>query len=253
MWRKADARDSLGRSENGKRVATDWDKFVVPPEDDATPGSPESSWSKSDSGLPELVVTLEVLLDVRDIARLDMAELWPLKRALSRVDRDASVTSWAVDEPAPITEWRAGVARRASSSDVAGAILHALEPYHALMRRAQGGEPGVPVHLSIDRVMPIRRNAVMLAWFEQIKQVVGRDGAEREAWLRYWIAVNASTGTREDTARWHRGVRARAAAGSEVARSVLDSVTVRDRTMAQLDSITDPIDSVVDVPGITMS
>ena len=252
MGRSADARDSLGRSGNGKRMAADWDKFVVP-EDDGTLGSPRFSRSKSDAGLPELVVTLEVLLDVRDIARLDMAELWPLKRALSRVDGDAPVTSWAVDEPAAITEWRSDVARRARASDVAGAILHALEPYHALMRRAQEGEPGVPVHLSIDRVMPIRRNAVMLAWFEQIKQVVARDGAEREAWLRYWIAVNASTGTREDTAHWHRGVRARAAAGSAVARSVLESVTVRDRTMAQLDRVTGPIDSVADVPGITMS
>ena len=91
------------------------------------------------------------------------------------------------------------------------------------------------------------RGTLHLVAADELPELVGalanRESWRSEAWLRYWIAVNASTGTREDTARWHSGVRARAAAGSEVARSVLDSVTVRDRTMAQLDSAASPKDA----------
>ena len=133
--------------------------------------------------VPELVVILEALLDVRDIVLSDGDEVSHLRRALARVDRETSIATWPRAEPPAMTEWRQGVLRRAARSDVAAAILHALEPYHALIRRADPSRPVVVLHLPADRVTAVRQRAVMSAWCEQMEQMVNMGMAEglREA------------------------------------------------------------------------
>ena len=101
--------------------------------------------------------SLEALLDVRDIVLSDGGEVSHLRSALARVDRDTSIATWPRAEPPAMTEWRQGVLRRAARSDVAAAILHALEPYHALIRRADLSRPVAVLHLPTDRVTAVRR------------------------------------------------------------------------------------------------
>ena len=68
---------------------------------------------------PDLIVILEVMLDVKDIAQLDPEEVIQLWNALGQVDREASIASWSQTEPQAIWAWRQGVLRRAPMSDVA--------------------------------------------------------------------------------------------------------------------------------------
>ena len=197
-------------------------------------------------------MTLETLLDAKDIAVLDIVELWQLKTALVRVDRDTSLASWPRAEPSAVTEWRQGVFRRAPRSDVAAAILHALEPYHALVRLAAPKLPIVTVRLPAARVTTIRRHAVMMAWRELMRDIVTRDGDEHALWHRYWTTITSPGGTQEHSLRWQDGVRARAEAGSEVARRMADSIRQRDHAMAGIDGTAAHLDTIeAHVPGVT--
>ena len=228
-------------------MAFTWDKFIVPPPDAGAPAA--APGKKSD--FPPIVVTVEVLLDVKDIARLDLVELWPLQCALERVDREISVASWPQAEPAAITEWRRGVARRAPRSGVAAAILHALEPYHRQLRQADSTLPLAEIRLPAGRVIGIRRNAVMMAWLDQVKRIVMSDRTEQAVWLDYWIAISGLAGTREHTVAWLSGVSRRAQAGSSVAARVIESIAQRDAAMAAIARAGDAGDPiVVRAPGI---
>ena len=242
-------------------MASEWAKFLVSREhlvtartcaDTSAAGPPPERAHARPAAEIALVVTLEVLLDVRDIARLAMAELRPLQRALSHVDREVSIASWSRAEPAAITAWRRGLVRRMRMNDVAGAILHALEPYHALLREANPARPTVAVGLPAARVASIRRNAVMMAWFRQMRRIIDRDPVERGAWVRYWLSVTSPMGTFQDTILWQRGARQRADTGSEAARRVVETVLERDRTLEEIDRATLLSDAIViHVPGIT--
>ena len=240
-------------------MASEWDKFIVAPRDalaEARLGGDVTGASRAADTdrivVPELVVTLEVLLDVKDIAVLDIVELWQLKIALTRVDRDASIASWPRAEPAAVTEWRLGVLGRTRRSGVAAAILHALEPYHALVCLAIPTLPIVTVRLPAARVSTIRCHAIMMAWFEHMKDIVARDAAEHGAWHRYWTTMTSPMGTQEHSIRWQGGVKERAEAGSEVAGRVADSIRQRDEAMAAIDRAAAHRDIiVVRVPGAT--
>jgi hypothetical protein len=200
---------------------------------------------------PDLVVILEALLDVRDIVLSDADEVLHLMIALARVDRDTSIATWPQAEPPAITEWRQGVLQRAAQSDVAAAILHALEPYHALIRRADPTRPVVVLQLAADRVTAVRQRAVMSAWCEQMEHMVARDAVELGEWLRYCITAQSSTGTQEDMVAWEQRVIRRAEADSEAAARVLESIRQRDRAMAALAAdAARPAVFVVHVPGV---
>jgi len=236
-------------------VASGRDTFMAPeglPEGRAsTPaGGPEGG--EADEGVvPELVVILEALLDVRDIVLSDGDEVLHLRSALARVDRDTSIATWPRAEPPAMTEWRQGVLQRAARSDVAAAILHALEPYHALIRRADPSRPVVVLHLPADRVTAVRQRAVMSAWCEQMEQMVARDGVELGEWLRYCITAHSSAGTQEDMMAWEQRVIRRAEADSEAAARVLESIRQRDRAMAALAAdAARPAVFVVHVPSV---
>jgi hypothetical protein len=180
-------------------------------------------------------VILEALLDVRDIVLSDGDEVLHLRSALARVDRDTSIATWPRAEPPAMTEWRQGVLQRAARSDVAAAILHALEPYHALIRRADPSRPVVVLHLPADRVTAVRQRAVMSAWCEQMEQMVARDGVELGEWLRYCITAHSSAGTQEDMMAWEQRVIRRAEADSEAAGPrASNPSSKRDRAMAAL-------------------
>ncbi len=199
---------------------------------------------------PELAVILEALLDVRDIVLSDGDEVLHLRSALARVDRDTSIATWARAEPVPMTEWRQGVLRRAAQSDVAAAILHALEPYHALILRVDPSRPVVVLQLAADRVTAVRRRAVMSAWCEQMEQMVARDRVELGEWLRYCITAHSCTGTQEDLIAWQERVIGRAEADSEGAARVLESIRQRDQAMAALAADAAQPAVVVHVPGV---
>ena len=148
-----------------------------------------------------------------------------------------------------MTEWRQGVLRRAVRSDVAAAILHALEPYHALIRRADPSRPVVVLQLAADRVTAVRQRAVMSAWCEQMEHMVARDGVELGEWLRYCITAHSGAGTREDVIAWEQRVIRRAEAASEAAARVLESIRQRDQAMAALAADAAAV-FVVHVPGV---
>lgn len=201
--------------------------------------------------VPELVVILEALLDVRDIVLSEGDEVSHLRSALTRVDRETSIATWPRAEPPAMTEWRQGVLRRAAESDVAAAILHALEPYHTLMRRADPTRPVVRLQLAADRVAAVRQRAVMSAWCEQMEQMVARDEVELGDWLQYCITAHSSTGTREDMIAWQERVIGRAEADSEATARVSESIRQRDQAIAALaaDAARSPV-FVVHVPGV---
>ena len=215
---------------------SEWDKFLSPepPLDDPVPVAESGTSVNVPTPVPDLVVILEALLDVRDIALSDADEVAHLRSALSGVDRSTSIATWPRAEPYAMTEWREGVLSRAAQSDVAAAILHALEPYHVLIRKAHPARPVVIARLSADRVTAVRQGAVMRAWSDQMEQIVTSDGVELGEWLRYWITVRSSAGTQEDTVTWLRKVAARAQAGSEGAVRVMESIRQRDQTLAAL-------------------
>ena len=219
-------------------MASECDKFMEPekrPESQAfTPAGGPEGFEADEAVVPELVVILEALLDVRDIVLSDGDEASHLRSALSRVDRDTSIATWPRAEPPAITEWRQGVLRRAALSDVAAALLHALEPYHALIRKADPTRPVSALRLPAERVTAVRQDAVMRAWSDQVEQIVARDGVELGEWLRYWITVRSSAGTQQDTVSWLRKVAARAQAGSEGAARVMESIRQRDQALAAL-------------------
>jgi hypothetical protein len=233
-------------------VASEWDKFVAPEE---WPGSPSPLSAGRPTGgeadaVSDLAVTLEALLDVRDIVLSDVDEASHLRSALARVNRETSIATWPRGEPPAMTEWRQGVLRRAPQSDVAAAILHALEPYHALIRSADPTRPVVVLQLPADRVTAVRQHAVMSAWSAQMEQIVARDGVELGEWLRYWITAHSSVGTREDIIAWQQRVTRRAEAGSEAAARVIESIRQRDQAMAALATgAPRPDVFVVHVPG----
>src|SRR5207249_4086518 len=118
--------------------APEWAELIGRPDHSGlAPGSgapTEGHGTEADRVASDLAVTLEVWLDVKDIALQDAAELFHLKDAFARVDRGSSVGSWPAAEPVAMTEWRRGLVRRAPRSDVAAAILHALQPYPTLTR-----------------------------------------------------------------------------------------------------------------------
>ena len=236
-------------------MASEWDTFMAPEERPeipaSTPGGAPKSGAADEVVVPELIVILEALLDVRDIVLSDGDEVLHLRSALARVDRDTSIATWPRAEPPAMTEWRQGVLQRAARSDVAAAILHALEPYHALIRRADPSRPVVVLHLPADRVTAVRQRAVMSAWCEQMEQMVARDGVELGEWLRYCITAHSSAGTQEDMIAWEQRVIRRAEADSEAAVRVLESIQQRNRVMAALaaDAVR-PAVFVVHVPGV---
>ena len=235
----------------GALVASEWDKFMTPERRASPPsGGPEGD-EADEVVVPELAVILEALLDVRDIVLSDGDEVSHLRSALARVDRDTSIATWPRAEPPAMTEWRQGVLRRAARSDVAAAILHALEPYHALIRRADPLRPVVVVHLPADRVTAVRQRAVMSAWCEQMEHMVARDAVELGEWLRYCIAAHSSAGTQEDVIAWEQRVIRRAEADSDAAARVLESIRQRDQAMAALAAdAARPAVFVVHVPGV---
>ena len=238
-------------------MASECDKFMEPekrPESQAsTPAGGPEGFEDDKIVVPELVVILEALLDVRDIVLSDGDEAPHLRSALARVDRDTSIATWPWAEPPAITEWRQGVLRRAARSDVAAAILHALEPYHILIRRADPTRPVVVLQLPADRVTAVRQRAVMSAWCEQMEQMVARDTVELGEWLRYCITAHSSTGAQEDMIAWEQRVIRRAEADSEAAARVLESIRQRDQAMSALaaDAVRpEPAVFVVHVPGV---
>jgi hypothetical protein len=92
----------------------------------------------------------------------------------------------------------------------------------------------------------------MMAWFEHMRDVVARDGAELGAWHRYWTTITSPRGTQDHSIRWQSGVNERAEAGSEVARRVLDSIWQRNQAMAGIDRAAAHPDTIVaQVPGVT--
>jgi hypothetical protein len=245
------ARPAAGRA----LVASEWDTFMAPEErpeiSASTPGGAPKGGAADEVVVPELIVILEALLDVRDIVLSDGDEVSHLRSALARVDRDTSIATWPRAEPPAMTEWRQGVLRRAARSEVAAAILHALEPYHALIRRADASRPVVVLHLPADRVTAVRQRAVMSAWCEQMEHMVARDAVELGEWLRYCIAAHSSAGTQEDVIAWEQGVIRRAEADSEAAARVLESIRQRDQAMAALAAdAARPAVFVVHVPGV---
>ena len=236
-------------------VASEWDDFVAPeerPEMPASaPGGAPTGGEADEVVVSELVVILEALLDVRDIVLSDEDEVSHLRSALARVDRDTSIATWPRAEPPAMTEWRQGVLRRAAQSDVAAAILHALEPYHALILWADPTRPVVVLQLAADRVIAVRQRAVMSAWCEQMEHMVARDGVELGEWLRYCITAHSSAGTQEDVIAWEQRVVRRAEADSEAAARVLESIRQRDQAMAALAAdAASPAVFVVHVPGV---
>ena len=130
---------------------------MAPEERPEIPASTPGGAPADEVVVPELIVILEALLDVRDIVLSDGDEVSLLRSALARVDRDTSIATWPRAEPPAMTEWRQGVLRRAARSNVAAAILHALEPYHALIRRADLSRPVAVLHLPTERVTAVRR------------------------------------------------------------------------------------------------
>ena len=229
---------------------------VVSPEERSesaspTPGGEPKGAEADEAVVPELVVILEALLDVEDVALSDGDEVLQLKSALARVNRATSISTWPRAEPPAMTEWRQGVLRRAARSDVAAAILLALEPYHALIRSADPARPVVVLQLPADRVIAVRQRAVMSAWSEQMEQIVARDGVELGEWLLYSMTVHSSAGTREeDFITWQQKVTRRAEAGSEAAARVIESIRQRDQAMAALAAgAAPPAVFVVHVPG----
>ena len=182
-------------------MSPEWEKFVSPEEWPESLAAPSGDGPTERGGdevvVTDLVVTLEALLDVRDIVVSDGDEVSHLRGALARVDRATSIATWPQAEPPAITEWRQGVLRRAPQSDVAAAILHALEPYHALLRRVDPARPVAVLQVPAGRVTAVRQDAVMRAWSDQVEQIVARDGVELGEWLRYWITVRSSAGTQE--------------------------------------------------------
>src|SRR5262245_54230999 len=211
-------------------LVREWERFMAvrAPLEEAVP--PEDG----DTSPPGIAIVMEALLDTRDIVQLDERERWEFTAALARVDRQVSLASWPASEPASITAWRRGVLRRARHSDTAAAIVHALEGYHALLRAAQPTRATAAIPLSLDRVVAVRRNAVVRAWIEQTKQIVALDLLEHVAWTRYWSTVNSRVGTREDTRQWQRGLQKRAQAGSSVAMRIVDGIRHRDAVMAAM-------------------
>jgi hypothetical protein len=232
-------------------VASEWDELVAPEERPervaSSPGEPKGD-EADEVVVPELAVVLEALLDVKDIVLSDRDEVSRLRSALARVNRETSIATWPRAEPPAMTEWRQGVLQRAVRSDVAAAILHALEPYHALIRRAYPTRPVVVLQLPADRVTAVRQHAVMSAWFEQLEQIVARDGVELGEWLRYRITAHSSVGTQEDTITWQQKVTRRAETGSEAAASVIESIQQRDKAISALAA--DAATFVVHVPGV---
>jgi hypothetical protein len=200
--------------------------------------------------VPELVVILEALLDGRDIVLSEGDEVSHLRSALARVDRETSIATWPRAEPPAMTEWRQGVVQRAAGSDVAAAILHALEPYHALMRRADPTRPVVRLQLAADRVAAVRQRAVMSAWCEQMEQMVARDEVQLGEWLQYCITAHSSRGTPEDMIAWQERVIGRAETDGEAGARVRESIRQRDQAIAALaaDAARSPV-FVVHVPG----
>jgi hypothetical protein len=237
-------------------ASPEWDELVSPEERSESaapaPGGEPKGAEADEAVVPELVVILEALLDVKDIALSDGDEVLQLRSALARVNRETSIATWPRAEPPAITEWRQGVLRRSAQSDVAAAILHALEPYHALIRRADPTRPAVVRRLPADRVIAVRQRAVMSAWSEQMEQIVARDRVELGEWLRYWITARSSAGTREDDfITWQQKVTRRAEAGSEAAARVIESIRQRDQAMAALAAgAAPPAVFVVHVPGV---
>ena len=236
-------------------MASECDKFMEPekrPESQpSTPAGGPEGGEADEVVVPELVVILEALLDVRDIVLSDGDEASHLRSALARVDRETSIATWPRAEPPAIAEWRQGVLGRAARSDVAAAILHALEPYHALIRRAHPSRPVVVLHLPADRVTAVRQRAVMSAWCELMEHMVAQDAVELGEWLRYCITAHSSAGTQEDVIAWEQRVIRRAEADSETAARVLESIRQRNQAMAALAADTArPAVFVVHVPGV---
>ena len=131
------------------------------------------------------------------------------------------------------------------------AILHALQPYHTLMRRARPTLPGVVVRVPAERVATVKRTALMAAWFEQMRQIVSRDPAERSLWTRYWVTMGARPGTREGSLEWRREVAERARCGSEVAARMIEAIRHRDDALAALARLAAHRAVIpLDVPGI---
>ncbi len=234
-------------------VSSEWDKFMAPPER-GTGGGPRRSPAPpdpEDGSVSDLVVILEAMLDVKDIVQLEPDEATQFRNALAHFDREASIGSWSRAEPAALRAWRRGVVRRAATNDVAAAIVHALMPYHALLRTTAPASAFVTLHLPAMRVAIVRRRAVMTAWFEQMTQIAACDPFEQGAWMRYWIIVSSPMGTRADTITWLRGVEFRSRNGSDVALRVLEAVQQRDEAMRVIDHATAEIDWIeVEVPGV---
>src|SRR5262245_18553431 len=99
---------------------SEWDKLLSPgpPADDPIPAV-EGGAAAGDvpAAVPDLVVILEALLDVKNIARSDADEAAHLRSALSGVDRSASIATWPRAEPYAMAKWRQGVLSRAAQSD----------------------------------------------------------------------------------------------------------------------------------------
>jgi hypothetical protein len=181
----------------------------------------------------------------------DIGELSHLKSAFARVDRNSSILSWAAAEPPAMTDWRRGLVLRVARSDVAAAILHALAPYHELLRQAAPTRVAAELRLPAGRVATVRRAAIMRAWLDHVRQIVSGDHAELGSWTRYWSAVSAPTGTREDSLAWQREVEARAGRGSPIAARVLEAVSERNDALHALDRKTARRTVIrVRVPGI---
>ena len=66
-------------------MATEWDKFIALPEWSLAPGRARRIAAGVER--PDLIVILEVMLDVKDIAQLDPEEVIQLWNALGQVDR----------------------------------------------------------------------------------------------------------------------------------------------------------------------
>jgi hypothetical protein len=221
-------------------VALQWDRFVARQE-------------TLDAAASDVAVVLQALRDVKTLAQFDDLELAEFTSALARVDSRTSVARWLLSEPHAIGDWRQGVARRAESCAVAAAMLYALEPYHALLSRAQPSLGTVALRLPADRVKAVMRSAVMMAWIEEIGALADRDVTERAAWRRYQAAAGPAGRTQEASIAWRRGVDKRAKAGSDVAACMLDALRARDEALTAVDRAGAPLGTLFVLVPVSQS
>jgi len=218
-------------------VALEWDRFVA-------------RQVGLDTLASDVDLILQTLRDVKELAQFDVLEMAEFTAVLARVDSGMSVACWPRSEPPEIARWRQGVARRAQSGAVSAAILYALEPYHTLLSREQPSLPTAELQLPADRVKAVMRSAVMMAWIDDICELVARDPAERTAWRRYQSGGGSSGRTQEASATWRRGVDRRAKAGSDVAARVMEALRTRDEALAIVDRAAAPLGTLaVRVPA----